>query len=82
MEEINNIVEQITEMREEKDIPKNVKIKLQEVIEILKKDGEEASLKIDKALSELEEISEDVNIPTHVRMYIFNLSSILESIRA
>lgn len=82
MDDIDNLIEQITEMQEEKDIPKNIKIKLQEVIQILKNDGEEASLKIDKALSELEEISEDVNIPTHVRMYIYNLSSILESIRS
>jgi len=82
MEEINNIVEQINEMQDEKDIPKNIKTKLLEVAQILKNDGEEVSLKIDKALSELEEISEDVNIPTHVRMYIYNLSSVLESIRS
>ncbi len=82
MEEVNGIVEQIEMMQEEKELPKNIKAKLQHIIEILKAEGQETSLKIDKALSELEEISEDVNIPSDVRMDLFNLSSILENTRS
>ncbi len=82
MEEVNNIVEQIEMMQEEKELPKHLKSKLNHIIEILKTDGQEDSLKIDRALSELEEISEDVNIPSDVRMDLFNLSSLLENIRS
>lgn len=82
MEELNEVIGQIEAMKEEKDIPKNVKAKLQQVITILKSDEQEASLRIDRALGELEEASDDVNIPSDIRMDLFNLSSLLENIRS
>jgi uncharacterized protein (UPF0147 family) len=82
MEGVDGIIEQIEMMKEEKEMPKNIKAKLQQVIEILKTEGQETSLKIDRALSELEEVSDDVNIPSDVRMDLFNLSSLLENIRS
>lgn len=82
MEGVEDVVSQIEEMKEEKELPKNIKTKLEEIISILKTDGQELSLKIDRALGELEELSDDVNIPSDVRMDLFNLSSLLENIRS
>ena len=79
---MENIVEHIQMMQEEKEMPKNIKAKLTHIVSILKNEDEELSLKIDKAISEIEDIAEDVNIQSEVRMDLFNITSLLESTRS
>jgi len=79
---MENIVEHIQMMQEEKEMPKNIKAKLTHIVSILKNEDEEPSLKIDKAISEIEDIAEDVNIQSEVRMDLFNITSLLESTRS
>lgn len=52
---------------------KNMKQELQETKE------DKISLKINKILADLEDISNDVNIPAFVRTQIWHMTSILES---
>ena len=61
------------------DIPKNIKIKIKSIINILKGDIE-LSIKINKALNELDEISNDANLEPYTRTQIWNIVSILEKI--
>tara|TARA_Y100000294_G_C8369924_1_gene262309 strand:- start:99 stop:356 length:258 start_codon:yes stop_codon:yes gene_type:complete len=80
-EQLNSILEVLKELSEDSTVPKNVKAKVLEVIEILKS-SEELSLKISKALQELEEISDDNNLQSFTRTQIWNITSMLEKINS
>ncbi len=80
-EQLNDILDVLKELAEDSTVPKNVKNKVSEVIEILKDDSE-MSLKISKALQELEEISDDSNLQPFTRTQIWNITSMLEKINS
>jgi uncharacterized protein (UPF0147 family) len=72
-------VEQLQELENDPNIPKNIKIKIKGIIDILKEDSED-SIKSNKALNELDEISNDPNLEPFIRTQIWNTVSILEKI--
>jgi len=80
MDEIKQIIEAIAELQGDNSVPKNIKAKLQNVAAILKGDSEDTAVKVNKALDELEEISDDANIQSYTRTQIWNIVSLLESI--
>ncbi len=80
MDDIQQIINAIDELQNDNTVPKNVKTKLQNVTIILKGDEENTSIKVNKALDELEEISDDPNIQSYTRTQIWNIVSLLESI--
>lgn len=78
-ENIKEIVEFIEDLHGETSVPRNVKAKLLSIVEILK-DGSDKSMKKNKALHELDEINDDVNIQSYIRTQIWNLASMLEKL--
>lgn len=78
-EEINNIIETLQELEEDATVPKNVRLKIQNIINSLKEDTEK-TIKISKALNELDEIADDVNLQSYTRTQIWNVVSVLEKI--
>ncbi len=64
-------------LEEDSCVPKNVKLKLGQVIKILET-KEEQSLKVSKALHELEEMTEDTNMQADTRTVLYNIVSLLE----
>jgi uncharacterized protein (UPF0147 family) len=80
-ERVQNIVDALEELNNDKTVPRNIKLKVVEVIEILKEDnGQDMSIKINKALSTLDEVSDDTNIQPYTRTQIWNIASMLEMI--
>lgn len=80
-ERIGNIIESLEELANDNTVPRNIKSKVEEVVAILKgDDGEDLSIKINKALSTLDEISDDTNIQAYTRTQIWNIASLLEMI--
>lgn len=75
---MDDVVLVLSEVLEDNTVPKNVKIKIQEIIAALKEDTE-VSLRINKALNYLDEISDDNNIQSYTRTQIWNIASLLES---
>jgi len=61
--------------------PKNIKSKIDKIITIFNENTSTPESKTNKALQELEEISEEANIPEHVRTQIWSIVSLLESIQ-
>ena len=80
MEEMTQIIEAISELQNDNTVPKNIKTKLQSVSIILQGKDEEMSIKVNKALDELEELSDDANIQSYTRTQLWNIVSLLESI--
>ncbi len=75
---LKQVVEALTEIQEDNTVPRNIKERIKNVRFILDEDTE-MSIKINKSLHELEEISEDTNILPFTRTQIINISSLLES---
>lgn len=78
-EQISSIIEALKEIEEDLTVPKNVRSKINEIIETLQ--GEiELSLKVNKALHQLDEIADDMNIHSYARTQIWNIASSLEKL--
>ena len=73
----DEIIGVIEDMLDDNTVPKNVKRKLEVSLEILNS-KDEMSVKINKVLSELEELSEDSNMQSYTRTQLWNIVSMLE----
>lgn len=76
---VKQIIEMIKEMQEDSTVPKNTKLKLEEIAKLLNS-SDDISLGVSKSLSILEELSEDANMPQFVRTQVLNLATMLEMI--
>ena len=76
---IEGIVSSLNEILEDQSVPKNVRSKIQGTILSLKEEVE-PSIKINKALNTLDELSNDPNLQSYTRAQIWNVMSVLEKI--
>src|SRR3989338_1762508 len=68
--------------KQEKEIEekaKNVKLKIESAIAALSEESIEESLRANKALQELDDLSDDPNIPSYIRPQLWNILSQLET---
>ena len=77
---IESIEPILNELKGDATVPKNVKLKIEKVIGILRKNSE-TTIKVSKALNELEEVADDVNLESYTRAQIWNVISALEKIK-
>lgn len=77
-EALNDVLEILDRIIHDETVPRNVRRTANEIKEsLLEKEGDLA-LKAASAISTLEELSSDPNLPMHVRTTIWNLISNLE----
>lgn len=76
-EKLQNVIQALEELAEDKSVPKNVKQRIENSITFLKTQGE-LSLKVNRALSELDQVSDDSNMQPYTRTQIWNIVSLLE----
>jgi len=79
-DQILEAIEALDELRHDNTVPKNIKTKLETIISSLK-DEKEVSIMINRALNELDEISDNNNIQPYTRTQIWNVVSLLESLQ-
>ena len=77
--EVETIVVSLNEIQEDSTVPRNVRTQIQSIINTFKTETE-ISIKVNKALSELGEIANDVNLQSYTRTQIYNVISILEKL--
>lgn len=77
--EMDAVVKGLSEMHEDATIPRNVRIKIETIINTLQENSE-MSIKINKTLNELDEIANDVNLQSYTRTQIWNVMSLLEKL--
>ena len=80
-EQIKEVIQVLEELKEDSTVPRNVKTKLDNSVNMLKNAGDEMSIRIDKVLQELDDISNDTNTQSYTRSQIWNIVSMLESIK-
>ena len=78
--EIDAVLSVLNELKEDHAVPKNVRLKIEDAVNILKGDTE-TEIKSSRVLSKLEEIAEDVNVQPYTRTQIWDLISLLEKIK-
>ena len=77
--EVDIVISSLGEIQEDATVPRNVRTKIQSVISALKEEVE-LSIKINKALNGLDELSSDVNLQAYTRTQIWNIMSVLEKL--
>ena len=77
--EIKPIIEILEELKTDMSVPRNVKEKIENTIRALKEKSD-IKLRINKALHELDEIADDVNLQPYTRTQIWNVISLLEKL--
>ena len=81
MDEKSQIINMLDELQEDTSVSKNVKTKIQAMKqELIDASEENLSLTVNKLLSDLEDLSSDVNIPMFVRTQIWSVTSMLETL--
>ena len=78
-EKVQNIVEYLGEMKVDSTVPRNVKSKMNDVIQILKGE-EELSFRKDKAVHIFDVLNDDLNIDSFTRTQLWNVVSLIESL--
>jgi len=73
------VVEALNELNDDSAVPKNIKIKIGQISELLSSDSEN-SIKVNKVLQMLDEIAEDPNLESYTRTQIWNIASLLEKL--
>lgn len=79
--EIKSIEPVLLELKDDSTVPKNVRSRIEKVIEFINSNDMETSIKISKALNELEEIADDVNLQSYTRTQIWGIVSELEKVK-
>jgi hypothetical protein len=78
-QQCEDIIQALTALKNDDGVPKNVRSKIDMIITDLQ-DESELSLKVGKSLHNLDEISEDLNLPPFIRTQIWNISSMFEKL--
>ncbi|MAH01974.1 MAG: UPF0147 family protein [Candidatus Woesearchaeota archaeon] len=78
--EIGDIEAMLSELKDDITVPKNVRLKVERVMKVLN-DDIKMDIKVSKALNELEEIADDVNLQSYTRTQVWNVISALEKIK-
>ena len=78
-ETITEIIEVLSELLDDVTVPRNIKTKVQSLIDALKGDVD-VTLKVSKVLHELESIGDDINLQPYTRTQLFNIISMLEKV--
>jgi|TARA_B100002003_G_C14123775_1_gene540530 uncharacterized protein (UPF0147 family) len=78
MAEINDVINLLNDISEDSTTSKNVKEKMGKIVGILE-NGDENSIKVNKALDELDDAVNDNNMQQFTRTQIWNVVSLLEN---
>jgi len=76
--ELCQAVDVMKELSEDVTLPKNVKQKLTVILELLENSGD-ISMKVSKAIHEIEELVDDKNLQAYSRTQLYNVIGFLES---
>ena len=76
---MEDLIEELLTIIDDESIPKNVKMKIESAIVTLKNLTIEESIRTNKAIQELDDLSDDPNVPSYVRPQLWNIVSQLEA---
>ena len=78
--DIKTINSLLDEINADRTVPKNIRISVQKAKEDLNHEKQDIPIRINSAISILDQVSNDPNIPIYTRTQIWNIVSMLEVI--
>ncbi len=78
-DDIRDVVELLEQIHNDSSVPKNIGTRIRNAINTLEEEGKPSAVKSDKAIEELDFMSDDSNMPTYTRTQIWHIVSLLES---
>lgn len=80
MAEMKSVIGILSIIEEDSSVPKNVRAKVKDaMVSLSEKNGKSSEVKIDQVLQQLDDLSNDPNLPPYTRTQIWNVVSALES---
>ena len=76
LDEIKTIVSILENIKDDETVPKNVRSRINKTL-ISINEQKELNITVDKAIEELDEVSNDANLPVYTRIEIMNIIGIL-----
>ena len=77
---LKEIVDLLSQIEKDYTVPKNVRLKVKNAYTFLGECDKSIPVRVDKSLQELDDVSDDPNVPSYIRTQIWNVVSMLESI--
>jgi len=77
-EEVISFIQQVANDR---SVPRNIRARCEDSINILKDEKEDVAVRVNTVISNMDEVSNDPNIPMYTRTQIWNIVSALESMQ-
>ena len=81
MDKLEPIINLLDDILQDRLVPRNIKSAIQEAKSDLENEKKDLDVKTSSAISVLDEITNDPNIPMHTRTQIWNVVSMLEMIK-
>ena len=79
MDEIERAKEILEQIIDDQSVPKNIREICSKAIARLDKDDEKIHIRIGATISILDELSQDPNLPFHIRTHVWEVASLLET---
>jgi uncharacterized protein (UPF0147 family) len=76
-QQLDEVVDFLGELLSDNTVPRNIKMKIDGIIRILRENCE-VSIRVNKALNDLDEITSDVNLQPYTRTQLWSVVSMLE----
>ena len=76
-----NIIPLIQQIGNDRTVPRNIRTKCEDSINILQEDKEDLAVRVNTVISTMDDIANDPNIPTYTRIQIWNIVSALEGMK-
>ncbi len=80
-EMFEEVIALLNQIQEDTNIPKSVRTDIEWTITALQENTEDHSMRCDKSLQKLDDLSNNPNIPSYIRTQLWNVLSMLESAR-
>lgn len=82
MKDIEPILKLVNEIIEDRTVPKNIRSAVEEARKNLtENDGRDWDVRVSTAISILDEITNDPNIPNYTRIQVWNIVTMLETVK-
>ena len=78
-EDLQEILDTLENLHGDNAIPKNIRFKIKEAMNILNDNQKNMDLRVDTSIEHLGELSDDPNLPSYSRTEIWGIVSQLES---
>ena len=76
--DFNTVFDLLGQIKDDRTVPRNIRTAVERALDYLQEGEEDIIIRISSAISVLDDISNDPNMPMYTRTQIWNLVSILE----